>query len=307
MLFYACGIRIVTIDQLMKMLIALLLSMSIFTTCQRSDNNAPAQAPVPEKTLLNVSYGQDSMQRMDLYLPANRSTDSTKVLVLIHGGGWASGDKSEFAAAIPVLQEKLPQFAIANINYRLANQVANHFPTQENDIQTALQTLVAKAAEYQVSKDVVLLGASAGAHLALLQAYKYTTPVIPKAVISFFGPADLADIYNRQTNSYYKMGLQLLIGGTPASKPDVFTNASPITFAGNQNIPTLLLHGGRDQLVPVAQSKALKEKLEKAGVPVELVTYPTEGHGWYGANLTNSYDRIETFLNKFLKTQPSVN
>jgi dipeptidyl aminopeptidase/acylaminoacyl peptidase len=48
----------------------------------------------------------------------------------------------------------------------------------------------------------------------------------------------------------------------------------------------------------VAQSKALKEKLESTGVPVELVVYPNEGHGWYGANLTDSYQRIELFLNK---------
>lgn len=281
--------------------------MSIFTTYQLTEPGTTTQQIVPAKTLLNISYGNDTMQRMDLYLPADRSIDSTKVMVLIHGGGWAGGDKSEFAAALPVLQQQLPHYAIVNINYRLANQVTNHFPTQENDVQTALQTLVTNAVENQVSKEVVLLGASAGAHLALLQAYKYTAPVVPKAVISFFGPVDLVDIYNRQSNAYYKMGLQLLIGGTPATKPDVFKQASPIHFAGNQNIPTLLLHGEKDALVPVAQSKALKEKLEGAGVPVELVVYPAEGHGWYGANLTNSYDRIQNFLNKVVKTNAGIN
>lgn len=272
--------------------------MSIFTACQGTDHHIAIEKSLPAKTFLNVSYGNDTMQRMDLYLPANRAAGSTKVMVLIHGGGWAGGDKSEFAAAIPILQQKLPQYAIVNMNYRLANQVTNHFPTQEDDVQAALNTLTDASDAYQVSKDVVLLGASAGAQLALLQAYKYSTPVVPKAVISFFGPTDMADIYNRQSNTYYKMGLQLLIGGTPASKPDVFTQASPIYFAGKQNVPTLLLHGGKDALVPVSQSKALKEKLEKAGVPVELVIYPAEGHGWYGANLTNSYERIEAFLKK---------
>ena len=196
---------------------------------------------------------------------------------------------------------------IANINYRLANQVTNYFPTQERDLNTALQALAAAATEYQISKDVVLLGASAGAHLALLQAYKYTTPIVPKAVISFFGPADMTDLYNRQGNSYYKLGLGLLIGGTPATKPDVFIQASPIHFAGVQAVPTLLLHGGKDALVPVSQSRALKEKLEKTGVPVELVIYPAEGHGWYGANLTDSYARIETFLKKHLNLNAGNN
>ena len=284
----------------MKTLLALVISMSTFTACQRTEISGAARSFLPAKTLSNLAYGTDSLQRMDVYLPANRSVDSTKVLVLIHGGGWAGGDKSEFAAAIPILQQKLPHYAIVNINYRLANQVTNHFPTQEQDLQAALQNLTAKAAEYQVSKDVVLLGASAGAHLALLQAYKYDTPIVPKAVISFFGPADMADLYNRQTNSYYKMALQVLVGGIPATNPEVFAQASPINFAGKQHIPTLLLHGGRDPLVPLSQSKALQAKLEKAQVPVELVVYPTEGHGWYGENLTDSYGHIETFLNKYV-------
>src|SRR6478672_11373924 len=254
----------------MKMLLIFVFTMSLFTACQQTEQKTTSQKAAPAKTFLNVSYGTDTMQRMDVYLPANRSVTSTNVLVLIHGGGWVYGDKSEFDTAIPVLQQKLPEYAIVNLNYRLANQVTNHFPTQENDVQTALRHIVDASAGYGISKNMILLGASAGAHLALLQAYKYSTPVIPKAVISFFGPADMAAVYNGQSNAYYKMGLQLLIGGTPTTKPEVFKQASPIYFVGKQKVPTLLLHGGRDWLVPVAQSKTLQEKLEAAGVPVEL-------------------------------------
>ena len=266
--------------------------MSLFIACQQTEQAKLFQKPIPAKTILNVPYGNDTLQRMDVYLPANRSVDSTKVMLLIHGGGWIGGDKSEFAAAITILQQKLPHYALVNINYRLANQVANHFPTQEQDVHAALNAIIDSAADYQISKDVILLGASAGAHLALLQAYKYTTPVV-RAVISFFGPTDMADIYNR---SYYKDGLALLVGGTPATTPDKFAQTSPLNFAGKQQVPTLLLHGGKDGLVPVSQSKALKEKLDKAGVPAELVVYPEGGHGWQGADLTDSYNHIIRFL-----------
>ena len=272
--------------------------MSIFTACQRTENSAAEQKPLPAETLLNISYGKDSAQKMDIYLPADRTDSNTKVLVLIHGGGWASGDKSEFATAIPILKEKLPHYAIVNLNYRLANQTANHFPTQENDIKQAMQYILDKTATYHISSDLVLLGTSAGAHLALLQAYKHTDQLKPKAVISFFGPTDMADMYNRQYNSYYQFALQLLVGGTPATKPHVFRQASPIYFVNRQSAPTLLLHGGKDGLVPPSQSKNLKEKLDKAGVPAELVIYPNEGHGWYGANQANSFDRIVAFLKK---------
>ena len=284
------------------MLLALYLIMSNFTACVQAEKGSPLQqTALPPTTTLNIAYGKDSLQKMDVYLPSNRSTDSTKVIVLIHGGGWAGGDKAEFAAAIPVLQQKLPQYAIVNINYRLANKLTNHFPTQENDVKMALQFIVDHATEYNISKEVVLLGASAGAHLALLQAYKYTDPVEPKAVISFFGPADMVDLYNSTNNSYYQMGLQLLIGGTPESKPAVFEQASPIHFVNKQSPPTLLLHGGKDGLVPVAQSKKLKAQLDKAGVPSELVVYGNEGHGWQGANLADAYNRIQQFLNQQLE------
>jgi acetyl esterase/lipase len=283
----------------MKMLISLLLTMSIFTSCQQAESRPVKDKPLPAETILNVNYGKDSFQKMDVYLPANR-TDSTKVLVLIHGGGWASGDKSEFAAAIPVLKEKLPDYALVNLNYRLASQTANHFPTQENDVKQAMQFILDRSKDYSISKDIVLLGTSAGAHLAMLQAYKHTKQLKPKAVISFFGPTDMEDMYNRQYNSYYQFALQLLVGGTPASKPEVFKQASPIHFVNPQSVPTLLLHGGRDGLVPASQSKNLKEKLDKAGVPAELVIYPNEGHGWYGANQSNSFERIVAFLKKYV-------
>ena len=281
-----------------SLIISLLFSATV-SSCNKGSK--AEENAVIQQDMKNIAYGSDTAQKMDIYLPANRTTDSTKLLVLIHGGGWAGGDKAEFAAAIPALQQKLPQYAIFNINYRLANQVTNHFPTQETDVQAALQHILSRTGEYGISKDVVLLGTSAGAHLALLQAYKYTSPVVPKAVISFFGPTDMADLYNRTANSYYQMGLQLLIGGTPAAKPNVFVQASPIHFVSKQSPPTLLLHGGRDGLVPVSQSKNLKEKLDKTGVPSDLVIYPNEGHGWQGANLADSYIRIESFLNNFVK------
>ncbi len=80
----------------MKMLLSLLLSMSILTACWRNESIAAISA-LPEQTLMNIAYGDDSLQKMDVYLPANRR-DSTKVLFLIHGGAWTGGDKIDFNA-----------------------------------------------------------------------------------------------------------------------------------------------------------------------------------------------------------------
>lgn len=278
------------------------LVMSVFLSlaaCNKPDQQTTILAS--EKSFNNLSYGTDSAQKMDLYLPANRNADSTKLIILIHGGAWIEGDKQDFADYISILKTRLPHYAIANINYRLATQTGNHFPAQENDVQAALNFLYNHRKEYLISDQFVLLGASAGAHLALLDAYKHATPVPIKAVVSFFGPTDLADMYSRQTNPYYQYAMQLLIGGTPASNPTAYQQSSPIYFAGAKSCPTLLLQGDKDSLVNPAQATALKNKLQEAGAPVDLIIYPGQGHGWYGATLNDSFDHIISFLDTYVK------
>jgi dipeptidyl aminopeptidase/acylaminoacyl peptidase len=56
------------------------------------------------------------------------------------------------------------------------------------------------------------------------------------------------------------------------------------------------LQGGQDPLVPAAQATLLKARLDSAGVANQYVFYPNEGHGWVGANLNDSFDKIEAFI-----------
>src|SRR5215203_6014057 len=243
--------------RLMKTLFHLIFSMSLFTSCQKSAGSAQADYAVAE-TKLNVSYGSDSMQRMDIYLPAGRSETSTRSVVLIHGGGWNAGSKNDFASYIDTLQKRFPDFAIFNIDYRLATS-NTIFPTQENDVKAAIDFIVAYATTYGVNKnEMALLGASAGAHLALLQAYKYDSVKI-KAVIDFFGPTDLTTMYNKPWHSMIPYLLQMLTGTTPAANPKVYEQSSPAYFVDEHSAPTLILQGGNDQIVNPSQSRLLKE------------------------------------------------
>lgn len=267
----------------------------VFTSCQKdADNGNPA--PLPEKTELNVAYGTDAAQKMDIYLPGGRTTGTTKVLIMIHGGGWTQGDKSEFTAYIDTLKRRLPGYAIFNINYRLATGSANFFPTQENDVKAALDFIYSKRNEYFISDKYILLGASAGGHLALLQAYKYTTPVKIKAVVDFFGPTELVDMYNNPPNPLIPLLMTQVTGGTPATHAALYQQSSPFNFATAQSPPTILLHGGVDIVVAPSQSVQLKNKLQTLGVINQYVFYPTEGHGWTGANLADSFDKIQAFI-----------
>jgi dipeptidyl aminopeptidase/acylaminoacyl peptidase len=65
--------------------------------------------------------------------------------------------------------------------------------------------------------------------------------------------------------------------------------------------PTLIFHGANDNVVDVSQSELLANKLANEGVKHQLVIYPREGHGWYGAALTKSFDQIELFLKSNVK------
>lgn len=276
----------------MRKLLLLLTFTACFVACKKEKD----QATVYEKKD-NISYGADAKQVMDLYLPADGNASSTKLMILIHGGAWADGDKADFDAYIDELKRRLPGYAFANINYRLFSlNGQNKFPAQEQDVKAAVTFLLNKSTEYKFSKTFVLLGASAGGHLALLQGYKYAQDVAPKAIVSFFGPTDLAHLYNNPPQASLPGLLAAVVGGTPAQNAAIYESSSPVSFVTAQSAPTLLLHGGQDNLVPTSQVTQLTNRLNIAGVDYDFAFYVEEGHGWTGPNLDDSFNKIEQFI-----------
>ncbi len=111
-----------------------LLLVCFLISCSKDDpgTGGGGTPSVAAKTMLNESYGTDPLQKMDIYLPANRSVTATKVIIMIHGGGWVGGDKADFSNMIDSLKKRLPDYAIFNINYRLAAWPANIFPPRNS-------------------------------------------------------------------------------------------------------------------------------------------------------------------------------
>lgn len=273
----------------------------LFNSCSKSDDTLSGNGTgsIAEKNMPNVSYGTDPLQKMDIYLPANRSIATTKVLILIHGGGWIGGDKADITSAdIDTLKKRIPDYAIFNINYRLAALPnINTFPAQELDVKAAVEFIYGNRSTYLVSDKFVLLGGSAGGHLALIQAYKYTSPVKIKAVVDFYGPTDMVDMYNNP-GSYPQAGIALLLNGTPTTNPLLYQQSSPLTYAVAGVCPTIIFQGGLDVLVnPTTQSLALKNKLTTAGVVNQYFLYPLLPHGpWDTVTNTDTYNKIQVFL-----------
>jgi len=262
----------------------------------------PSQPPILKaEEYIDVSYGTDRRQKMDIYLPAERSTQHTHLLIIIHGGVWSFGDKYDLNAYVDLAKTYLPGYAIANVNYRLITETGNKFPVQEDDINSAIQFLHQHISEYNLSGKFVVLGESAGAHLGLLQAYKHTDVVHPSAVIDFYGPTDLVELYKSAFNVFTRETLEFILQGTPESKSNEYAASSPINYVSNGVCPTQIFHGGKDLVVDVKQSEELHHKLDSLHVEHEYIYYPDLAHGWSGENLKTSFESIQNFLETHVK------
>lgn len=276
----------------------ILFSAMILVSCKKDDAGGNNNNTVAAVNYTNIAYGTDALQKMDVYLPAGRSKDSTKVMVLIHGGAWAGGDKIDLAPFIDTLKRRMPGYAIFNINYRLSALGTNVFPTQELDTKAAVEFIFSKRNEYLISDNFIMLGASAGAHLALLQAYKYASPVRAKLVVDFFGPTNMNDLYDNP-GIVPQSTIEAIVGATPTSNPALYFQSSPINYATNSAAcPTIILQGTADPLVNAnTQSRALKNKLELEGVPVQYVGYAGAGHGdWDNNTYADAFNKIQAFI-----------
>ena len=278
----------------MKKISILFLAIILIASCKKTDTTDPGAAL--QKTITDVSYGTDPAQVMDIYLPANRSTSETKVLVMIHGGGWVSGDKADFNDYVDTMQRRLPGYAIFNINYRLAGTGVNLFPTQENDVNTAIQFIYSKRSEYEISDNYALLGASAGAHLALLQGYKYFNPVKVKAIVDFFGPADMRAMFYNPTPLMDSLPILAVMGFSPTQDSLLYARSSPINYVSADTPPTIIFHGDADVVVRHEQSDSLFARLDSANATATKKIYAGENHGWTGDTLYNSFNLVQGFL-----------
>ena len=278
-------------------ILPLILLLVVSFSCKKNGNSVDFVAE--EKA--DLAYGGDPRQKLDLYLPDNRSQTTTKLIIIIHGGGWSDGDKKDVNGYVSALQTRLPDYAIANINYRLAKNGQNLFPAQEEDIKKAVTYLMNHADNYGYRQKYVLLGLSAGAHLSLLHSYKYPVPYRASAVVSFFGPTDLFALYNNPPGPYIPTMLQAVTGTTPVLNPGLYMQSSPTNFVNAQSSATLLLQGGRDPLVPVSQAEMLKAKLDANRVPAGYIYYANEAHGWIGSSLEDSFNQIKAFLDANVK------
>lgn len=244
---------------------------------------APAYAVDPKLSVQrNLVFHEAEGEKLqaDLYRPAD--DEVRPIVVLIHGGGWATGDKWNMADHARELARA--GFVVLNINYRLAPK--HKFPAQVDDCRAALKWVAQEAPQHRIDPNRIgVYGYSAGAHLAALIACNpiANQPKI-KAVVAGGAPCDFSELeLKNRTLAYW-------LGGSRSEKPDVYKAASPKLYASSEDPPFFFFHGDEDGLVPLDNSRCLHDELQKCGIESEFLQVDGQGH-------------LMTFLNREARTK----
>jgi acetyl esterase/lipase len=270
---------------------------------------ASAQAPSGEPIVNvqhDVSYGTaggvDLL--MDVYRPPSGSPPYPAVVV-IHGGGWYTGDKSDADVVKASKVLAIAGYVAFNIDYRLAPE--HPFPAADEDAAAAVRFVRENADAYGVDPARIgLAGLSAGSTIAGYVAYSgsgsWTSGSRVAAVVTWSGPFDLV-AYTRQSSnsSIESLGHGWLAG--EGNGTQVARSASPIAYVDASDPPLLMTNAEHEQS-PLAQPEAMKARLEAAGIPVYLRVLPGSDHALNGQNALNALPDTVLFFDRYLKSAP---
>jgi acetyl esterase len=231
----------------------------------------------------NVTFGHAAGVPLflDLCLPAQAPTPSIArrpVVVLVHGGSWAHGDKSEWSGICHWLASE--GFVAASIGYRLAPEYV--FPAGIDDVETAVRWLrsPAQVAEYSINPDRVgAFGGSAGGNLVSLLGVSATGAAGQgdhvEAVVELSAPIDLTSAGLEQPD-FYPLELSYL-GCTSYDQCPQAVAASPIFHVAATD-PPFFIAQSTDELIPLVQSQRFAAALRAKHVPTIFTTRPGDRH-----------------------------
>ena len=272
---------------------------------EADENNPPNTNPPPIEAVSfkNVSYGSNAQQVYDIYLPEGRTDSTTKVIVLIHGGGWTEGDKEDMDNFVTLIQREHPNHAIVNVNYILAtvSPPVTAFPNQFLDIQAVIQKLTSEKENLQILPEFGLIGTSAGAHIALMYDFVYDTSDQVKFVANIVGPTDFTDPFYADDPNF-AIALSLLVDESQYAEGTNYAEAtSPVYQVSSSSSPAALFYGSQDPLVPLSNGASLDEALTDSQITHSFTTFDG-GHGddWSVTDVLNLQAQISEYIDSYL-------
>jgi acetyl esterase/lipase len=275
-----------------------------------------------------IVYGSGSGRELalDVLRPRDAGDRPRPAVIWVHGGGWVDGER----APSPNPPLAAHGFVTASISYRFSQEAI--FPAQIHDVKAAIRFLRANASRWNADPDRIgIWGASAGGHLAALAAVTANiaglegeggNPGISTAVqaaVPLCPPTDfLVDwtmITDYPPHPEVVAVLPQLLGGGDVADPVVRARAelaSPLVHAWHGAAPMLVVHGSRDDLVPIAQARSFVSRLGAVGADVELLELAEDDHalvtvfGEEGAPSTATMTRIIEFFEMTLGPVPAA-
>lgn len=229
--------------------------------------NLPARFSRAER-IANVPFGPAPWQRADVYRPSHLK-GPVPVIVFWYGGGWTQGGRAQYRFVGTALAG-LGYVAVLP-DYRLYPQV--RFPAFLDDAAAAVAWVQSHAAHYGGDPHrIVLMGHSAGAHMAAMLAVNHV--YLRRAGVDTRNIAGLIGL-----SGPYELAPNTPTLNAIFAAPYTPEDWQVLPHVGADAPPTLLIHGGADALVWESNSEHLAAALRRNAVPVTLVVYPGLGHG----------------------------
>lgn len=259
---------------------------------QRTEPNSSLMTPADLQALpaepadYRLTYGDDANQFGELRLPAGPGPHP--VIVLIHGGCW----KAEYATLrdLAPMGDALKRDGIAtwNIEYRRLGQPGGGWPGTYLDVAHAIDHLRQISSKYGLDlKHVVVLGHSAGGHLAMWSGTRQNLPKnsplylrkpLPLAgVINLAGTIDMSQNIAHMESECKDAVVTGMLGGSPESVPDRFKQASASALLPLR-VPQILIWGERDNFIPRPLAEKYVSEAVRAGDRTQLIIVPAVGH-----------------------------
>jgi acetyl esterase/lipase len=264
----------------------------------------------------NIPYANDTVKKhlLDIYLP-EKASSATPLVIWVHGGAWMMNDKyadmGYMKNTIRAIMEK--GYALASIDYRHSTTAI--FPAQIQDCHQAIEFLYNNASKYKLDKNrFALMGFSAGGHLASLLALSLNNDVKSfypsgkkpsysiKTVLDFYGPSDFLMFYGSATTTENNHEpISTLLGASALKRPDIAKLASPDSYVDKNDPPFFIVHGEKDESVPVSQSLLLKSYFDAVGVVSELTIVKDAPHFGEMFDTEDVRAKLLSFLDQHLK------
>jgi arylformamidase len=250
-----------------------------------------------------ISYGSDASQKLDYWPAAAVSGKAPALVVYVHGGGWSRGDKVSGAGSKPEFYNGLGM-AFASLNYRLVPAVQPG--DQARDIASAIATLRKDAGRLGFDPNrIILMGHSAGAHLAALVATdtRYLAAAgVPLSAVRGSVLLDGAGYDVAKQMAYEGNRVAGLYQAAFGSDPEGQKALSPATHVAAPNSANWLILHVASRADSKAQSEALGAGLKGSGARVAVKAVPGSTHMSVNRDAGVAGSFVATEISAFVKS-----